>query len=50
MDWPEGKDFGMSPEKEATCAEEAPPCNKLTANEKQCALFMDGSCRIVGKH
>jgi len=49
MDWPEGKDFGMSPEKETTAAEEAPPYHKLPANEKQYALFMDGSCRIVGK-
>ena len=24
MDWPEGKVFGMSPEKEVACAEEAP--------------------------
>ncbi|GAB0206689.1 hypothetical protein GRJ2_003134500 [Grus japonensis] len=49
-DWPEGKDFGMSPEEEVTHAEEAPPYNKLPENEKQYALFTDGSCRIVGKH
>ncbi|GAB0210111.1 hypothetical protein GRJ2_003476900 [Grus japonensis] len=49
-DWPEGKDFGMSPEEEVTLAEEAPPYNKLPENEKQYALFTDGSCRIVGKH
>ncbi|GAB0176375.1 hypothetical protein GRJ2_000102700 [Grus japonensis] len=49
-DWPEGKDFGMSPEEEVTCAEEAPPYNKLTEDEKPYALFTDGSCRIVGKH
>jgi len=50
MDWPEGKDFGMSPEKEVTHAEEAPPHNKLPANEKQYALFKGGSCYILGKH
>ncbi|GAB0203384.1 hypothetical protein GRJ2_002804000 [Grus japonensis] len=49
-DWPEGKDFGMSPEEEVTRAEEAPPYNKLTEDEKPYALFTDGSCRIVGKH
>ncbi|GAB0207951.1 hypothetical protein GRJ2_003260800 [Grus japonensis] len=49
-DWPEGKDFGMSPEEEVTLAEEAPPYNKLTEDEKPYALFTDGSCRIVGKH
>ncbi|GAB0210190.1 hypothetical protein GRJ2_003484800 [Grus japonensis] len=50
MDWPEGKDFGMSPEEEVTRAEEAPPYNKLTEDEKPYALFTDGSCRIMGKH
>ncbi|GAB0208928.1 hypothetical protein GRJ2_003358500 [Grus japonensis] len=40
----------MSPEEEVTCAEEAPPYNKLTEDEKPHALFTDGSCRIVGKH
>ncbi|GAB0210341.1 hypothetical protein GRJ2_003499900 [Grus japonensis] len=49
-DWPEGKDFGMLPEEEVTCAEEAPPYNKLTEDEKPYALFTDGSCCIVGKH
>ncbi|GAB0177952.1 hypothetical protein GRJ2_000260500 [Grus japonensis] len=49
-DWPERKDFGMSPEEEVTHAEEAPPYNKLPENEKQYALFTDGSCHIVGKH
>ncbi|GAB0209980.1 hypothetical protein GRJ2_003463700 [Grus japonensis] len=49
-DWPEGKDFGMYPEEEVTHAEEAPPYNKLTEDEKPYALFTDGSCRIVGKH
>ncbi|XP_074424449.1 ribonuclease H-like [Larus michahellis] len=50
MDWPEGKDFGMSPEEEVTRAEEAPPYNKLPENGKKYALFTDGSCQIVGKH
>ncbi|GAB0209821.1 hypothetical protein GRJ2_003447800 [Grus japonensis] len=49
-DWPEGKDFGMSPEEEVTRAEEAPPYNKLPEDEKPYALFTDGSCRIMGKH
>ncbi|GAB0209828.1 hypothetical protein GRJ2_003448500 [Grus japonensis] len=49
-DWPEGKDFGMSPEEEVTRAEEAPPYNKLTEDEKPYALFTAGSCRIMGKH
>ncbi|KAK4810759.1 hypothetical protein QYF61_007733 [Mycteria americana] len=50
MDWPESKDFGISPEEEVTRAEEAPLYNKLPENEKQYALFTDGSCRSVGKH
>ncbi|KAK4806255.1 hypothetical protein QYF61_013399, partial [Mycteria americana] len=50
MDWPEGKDFGISPEEEVMHAEEAPLYNKLPENEKQCALFTDGSCCLVGKH
>ncbi|GAB0210238.1 hypothetical protein GRJ2_003489600 [Grus japonensis] len=50
MDWPEGKDFRISPEEEVTHAEEAPPYNKLPEDEKQYALFTDGSCHIVGKH
>ena len=49
-DWPEGKDFGISPEEEVTHAEEALLYNKLPENERQYALFTDGSCRIVGKH
>ena len=48
MDWPEGKDFGASPEEEVTRAEEAPLYNQLPEDEKQYALFTDGSCRIVG--
>ena len=50
MDRPEGKDFGISPEEEVTCAEEAPLYNTLPEKEKQYALFTDGSCRLVGKH
>ncbi|KAK4828558.1 hypothetical protein QYF61_027527 [Mycteria americana] len=50
MDWPEGKDFRISPEEEVMCAKEAPLYNKLPENEKQYAIFTDGSCHIVGKH
>ncbi|KAK4827996.1 hypothetical protein QYF61_022773 [Mycteria americana] len=50
MAWPEGKDFGTSPEEEVTRAEEAPLYNKQPENEKQYALFTDGSCHIAGKH
>jgi len=50
MDWPEGKDFGASPkEEEVTRAEEASLYNQLPEGKKQCALFTDGSCCIVGK-
>ncbi|KAK4829958.1 hypothetical protein QYF61_008089 [Mycteria americana] len=42
--------LGRHNSREVTCAEEAPLYNKLPENEKQCALFTDGSCRIVGKH
>jgi len=47
--WPEGNDFGASPEEEVTCAEEAPLYNQLPEDKKQYALFTVGSCRIVGK-
>jgi len=51
MDWPEGEDFTVLPEEEeVTCAEEASPYNELPENEKQYALFTDGSCHLVGKH
>ena len=50
MDWPEGKMFSTSGAEEVSHAKEAPPYNKLPENKKKCALFMDGSCRIVGKH
>jgi len=46
---PAGKDFGASPEEEVTHAEKAPLHNKMPENEQQYALFMDGSCHIVGK-
>ncbi|OPJ78894.1 hypothetical protein AV530_019912 [Patagioenas fasciata monilis] len=49
-DWPEGKDFGVLPERKVMCAEETPPYNKLPEDEKCYALFTDGSCHIVGKH
>jgi len=49
MDWPAGKDFGISSE-EVTCAEETPLYNKLPENEKQYALFTGGSWSIVRKH
>ncbi|KAK4815632.1 hypothetical protein QYF61_005194, partial [Mycteria americana] len=43
VDWPEGKDFGISPEEDMMCTEDAPLYNKLPENEKQYALFTDGS-------
>jgi len=49
MDWPEGKDFGASPEEEVTRAEEAPLYNQLPEDKKQDTLLTDGSCRILGK-
>ena len=50
MDWPESKRFGTSPAEEVSRSKEAPPYNELPENEKKYALFMDGSCHIVGKH
>jgi len=53
MDWPEGKDFTVSPEEQevtVTRAEEALPYNELPENEKQYTLFTDGSSCLVGKH
>ncbi|KAK4817261.1 hypothetical protein QYF61_005474 [Mycteria americana] len=50
MDWPEGKDFRISPEEEVMHTEEGPLYNKLSENEKQYALFADRSHCIVGKH
>jgi len=49
MDWIEGKDFEAPPEEEVARGEETPLNNQLPEDEKQCALFMDGSCHIVGK-
>ncbi|XP_029820605.1 uncharacterized protein LOC115307985 [Manacus vitellinus] len=49
--WPEGESFGLSSEEEeekVTRAEEAPPYDKLPADERRYVLFTDGSCRIVG--
>ncbi|KAK4828886.1 LOW QUALITY PROTEIN: hypothetical protein QYF61_001444 [Mycteria americana] len=37
---------GISPDEEVTHAEEGPLYNKLPENEKQYALFTDGSCHI----
>ncbi|MES7382058.1 hypothetical protein U6O65_12450, partial [Cutibacterium acnes] len=50
MDWPESKKIETSPTEEVSRAKEAPPYNELPENEKEFALFTDGSCRIVGKH
>ncbi|KAK4825601.1 hypothetical protein QYF61_001281, partial [Mycteria americana] len=47
MDWPKGKDFGILPEEEVLHAEEVPLYNKLPENEKQYALFTDGSCQTA---
>ncbi|KAM9600007.1 ribonuclease H-like [Morphnus guianensis] len=47
MDWPEGRDFGASPE-EVARAQEAPPYNELSEDERHYALFTDGSCHVVG--
>ncbi|KAK4830717.1 hypothetical protein QYF61_013167 [Mycteria americana] len=42
--------FGISPEEEVMHAEETSLYNKLPENEKQYALFTDGSWHSVGKH
>lgn len=42
MDWPESRDFKALPE-DMTSSEEAPLHNKSPENEKQYALFTDGS-------
>ncbi|KAM9245449.1 ribonuclease H-like [Leptosomus discolor] len=49
MDWPEGRDSGALPE-EMTRAQEAPPYNVLSEDERRYDLFTDGSCRVVGNH
>ncbi|RMC01124.1 hypothetical protein DUI87_22390 [Hirundo rustica rustica] len=48
--WPEGENFGLTDEEQGqvTRAEEAPPHNRLPAEEMHYALFPDGSCCIVG--
>lgn len=50
--WTESKSLRilLEEEEEVTDAEKVPPYNKLPDNEKQYALFTDGSCHIVGKH
>lgn len=48
MEWSEGKDLGILPDEEVMHAEESPLYNKLPENEKQDALFTDGSCQTVG--
>ncbi|KAK4826292.1 hypothetical protein QYF61_007139 [Mycteria americana] len=50
MDWPEGKDLGISPEEELRRAEDVPLYNKLQEKEKPYALFTDWSCCLVGRH
>ena len=50
MDWPKGKKFSTSPVEVVSHAKEAPPYNEVPENENKFALFMDGSCCIVGKH
>ncbi|RMC14846.1 hypothetical protein DUI87_07022 [Hirundo rustica rustica] len=47
VDWPEARDFEALPEK-VTLAQEAPPYNKLPENERDNALFIDGSCHVIG--
>jgi len=49
MDWPEGKGLDVLPEEQVTRIGEDPLYNKLPENEKLYALFMTGSCHIVGK-
>ncbi|RMC21981.1 hypothetical protein DUI87_02852 [Hirundo rustica rustica] len=49
--WPEGDNFGLTDEEEqeqVTRAEDGPPYNQLPAEETRYALYIDGSCRIVG--
>ena len=49
VNWPEGRDFGASPE-EVAHAQVAPPYNELSEDERHYALFTDGSCCVVGNH
>lgn len=49
--WPEGENFVLpseEDEEQVTHAEDTPPYNQLLENEKQHALFTEGSCHIVG--
>ncbi|KAJ7424120.1 hypothetical protein BTVI_07677 [Pitangus sulphuratus] len=54
VNWPEGEIFGLADEEEGeqvVRAEEAPAYNQLPQEETCYALFIDGSCCIVGmKH
>lgn len=50
MSWPEGKNFGMSPEEDVAHADNAPLYNKSAECEKRYALFTAGSCHHVGRH
>lgn len=47
--WPEGNDFGISPEEEETHFGEVSPYTRLLGTEKWYTLLTDGSCYIVGK-
>ena len=47
MDWPEGKNFGMTPAEDVSRAKEA---HTVNYKEMKFALFTDRSCCIVGKH
>ncbi|KAK4810791.1 hypothetical protein QYF61_008763 [Mycteria americana] len=49
VDWPEGSDFRALPE-EVARAQEAPPYNELSEDERHYSLFTDGSCHFVGNH
>ncbi|XP_067999115.1 NBAS subunit of NRZ tethering complex isoform X2 [Melanerpes formicivorus] len=46
--WPEGTNCAKPPQEKVTHAEDAPPYNDLSHDEKKYALFMDGSCCLVG--
>ena len=50
MDWPEGKDFRISPEEDVTRAEESPLYNKQSEVEKQYAVVADVSCHLLGEY
>ena len=48
MDGLAGKGFGVSPEEEVTCAEEAPLYNQLPEDKKQYSPFMMGPVALWG--